>query len=158
MGGSSSWMRKIKALNLFFYSNLAVSIALPLSSLWAMVHLSLGKVATWSAVMAFDPLILFGVWSVTNVINCIFFYLQNYNRLVKAVWFEPDSYSVCVELHNWFQMWNVEKNFFQKNDDAKVIKLPFKFLSPDKYGPEKAGSFYQFDFAHVSWLLFIPFT
>ena len=51
-------------------------------------------------------------------------------------------------------MWNIEKNFFQKNDDAKVIKIPFKFLSPDKYGPEKAGSFYQFDFAHVS--LFYP--
>ena len=49
-------------------------------------------------------------------------------------------------------MWNIEKNFFQKNDDAKVIKIPFKFLSPDKYGPEKAGSFYQFDFAHVSLL------
>ena len=59
--------------------------------------------------------------------------------------------SVCVELHNWFQMFNVEKNFFQRNDDAKVIKIPFKFLSPDLYGPDvKLGTF-QFDFSHVSF-------
>ena len=48
-------------------------------------------------------------------------------------------------------MFNIEKNFFLRNDDAKVIKIPFKFLSPDLYGPEEKLGAVQFDFSHVSF-------
>jgi len=148
MGGSSKWMRWIKLANVAFYTSLTTSLVLPLSSIWAMMNLSLGKAATWSSIMPMEPVTLFSVWAIANIVNGIFFYIQNYNRLVKAVWFEPSSYSVCVELHNWFHMFNIEKNFFLRNDDAKVIKIPFKFLSPDLYGPEEKLGAVQFDFSH----------
>merc|ERR1712241_1027245 len=83
-------------------------------------------------------------------INGMLFYLQNYNRLVKAVWFEPESMAVCVELHNWFAMFNWQRNFYGSNNDiARVIKIPYKFLSSSLYGPEQRGRLFKFDFAHT---------
>ena len=99
-----------------------------------------------------EPVSFFALWAATNVVNLGLYYLQNVNRLVYAVWFEPETFSVCIELYNWFKLFNLENNAFGTNNDiTRVIKIPYKFLSPDKYGPEKrSDSVYQFDFCHVS--------
>ena len=83
-------------------------------------------------------------------INCILYYVQNKVQIVEAIWWEPESRSVCVEMYNWFKLWNVEGKPYFDHDKPNVIKIPQKYLSPTLYGPKPTKIGMEFDFAQVN--------
>ena len=68
---------------------------------------------------------------------------------MEAIWWEPETRSVCVEIYNWLKLWNIEGKHYFDQDKPNVIKIPQKYLSPTLYGPKETKMGLEFDFAQV---------
>ena len=82
-------------------------------------------------------------------INYLLYYLQHKVQIVEAIWWEPETRSVCVEIYNWLKIWNVEGKAYFDQDKPNVIKIPQKYLSATLYGPKQTTMGLEFDFAQV---------
>ena len=83
-------------------------------------------------------------------INYLLYYLQHKVQIVEAIWWEPETRSVCVEVYNWLKLWNIEGKHYFDQDKPNVIKIPQKYLSPTLYGPKETKMGLEFDFAQVN--------
>ena len=83
-------------------------------------------------------------------INYLLYYLQHKVQIVEAIWWEPETRSVCVEIYNWLKLWNIEGKHYFDHDKPNVIKIPQKYLSPTLYGPKETKMGLEFDFAQVN--------
>ena len=83
-------------------------------------------------------------------INYLLYYLQHKVQIVEAIWWEPETRSVCVEIYNWLKLWNIEGKHYFDQDKPNVIKIPQKYLSPTLYGPKETKMGLEFDFAQVN--------
>ena len=148
-GGSAGWARKLRWFNIAGLASTVTGAVLNLMPIWGLVNLSMGTPATLSAVLTMDPILFASLWVLTHSIAGLMYYFQYVNQIVKAIWWEPDTRTVCVELMNFMEMFNLENRAFKARNSPTVIKLPQKFCS-HQYDVEVKKGYIQFDLATVS--------
>jgi len=146
-GGSRKWSRKISFFNKLGIASVAIGAVLNLLPIWGLIWLPMGTKCTLAAILPVAPVLYVSGWLATHVIAAVMYYFQYVNPIVKALWWEPDTRTLCVELVNFMAWRNLEKRVIRTRDEPTLIKIPQKFCS-SKYTVDERDSFIQFDLAH----------
>lgn len=148
-GGSRSFARKLKILNFFGLGSMVSSLGFALSPFYGMLSLPMGTPVSLGAVLPFEPTLFFASFSISMAMSAMLYYFQYQKPIVQAIWFEPASRTVCVELVNFFRVFNLENRHYVSGDFPSVIKIPQKFCSSEFVHKVKSGAI-EFDLALVS--------
>jgi len=128
-GGSHLWIAKLRFVNYLFYANIGATTALSLMPLYGLTKLVFGSVASFSSLLPVSGPVFAACLLTSYSINYLLYYLQHKVQIVEAIWWEPETRSVCVEIYNWLKLWNIEGKHYFDQDKPNVIKIPQKFIA-----------------------------
>ena len=148
-GGSRKFARKLKMLNFFGLGSLVSSLGLGLSPFYGMLSLPMGTPVSLAKILPLEPTVFCASLCISFSMSAMLYYFQYSKPIVQAIWFEPSTRTVCVELVNFFKIFNLENRAYTTGDYPTVIKIPQKFCSAEFKHSVKARSI-EFDLAMVS--------